>query len=179
MFHDTEILQSFGKNYKTGEPIPASLIAKMNAADAYGRGGWLQRQLDYSTFMVQIHNRPVAVVNLDALSRQDKKRFSPYTIVEGNRYYASFVWVTDYASNQYTYLLDKVIALDFFAQFDKRNLLDGPAAIRYRRAVLEPGASKPAAELVKDFLGRPQNMDALKRWMNEEFVPPPPQQTLQ
>ena len=39
----------------------------------------------------------------------------------------------------------------------------------YRRAVLEPGASKPAAELVSDFLGRPQSIDALRNWMNEEF----------
>jgi thimet oligopeptidase len=36
--------------------------------------------------------------------------------------------------------------------------------------VLAVGGSKPAAELVKDFLGRPQNMDALKGWMNEEFA---------
>jgi thimet oligopeptidase len=64
-----------------------------------------------------------------------------------------------------------VIAIDFFSQFDKKNLLDGPTAMRYRRAVLEPGASKPAAQLVKDFLGRPQNMDALKIWMNQEFQP--------
>ena len=169
MFHDTAILQSFGKNYKTGEPIPASLVARMNAADAYGRGGWMQGQLDYATFMVQIHNRPPAEVNLDALSRQDRERFSPYTFVEGDRYYTSFTWVTGYASNLYTYVLDKVIALDFLSQFDKNNLLDGPTAMRYRRAVLEPGASKPAAQLVKDFLGRPQNIDAMRNWMNEEF----------
>lgn len=64
-----------------------------------------------------------------------------------------------------------MIAIDFFAQFDNKNLLDGPTAMRYRRAALEPGASKPAAELVKDFLGRPQQMDALRSWMNEEFQP--------
>ena len=40
---------------------------------------------------------------------------------------------------------------------------------RYRRSVLEPGASKPATELVKDFLGREQSLDALKAWMNLEF----------
>jgi thimet oligopeptidase len=68
-------------------------------------------------------------------------------------------------------LFDKVIAIDFFAQFDRHNLLDGPTAMRYRRTVLEAGAGKPAAELVKDFLGRPQQMDALKNWMNEEFQP--------
>ena len=53
-------------------------------------------------------------------------------------------------------------------------MLDGPTAMRYRRSVLEPGASKPAAELVKDFLGRPQQIDALKSWMNEEFQPSAP-----
>ncbi|MGA9672053.1 MAG: M3 family metallopeptidase, partial [Terracidiphilus sp.] len=72
-----------------------------------------------------------------------------------------------------TYVLDKVIAIDFFAQFNKHDLLDGPTAMRYRRAVLEPGANKPAAALVKDFLGREQNIDALKSWMNEEFQSPP------
>jgi thimet oligopeptidase len=45
--------------------------------------------------------------------------------------------------------------------------------MRYRRSVLEPGAGKPAAELVKDFLGRPQQMNAIKEWMNQEFQPPP------
>jgi thimet oligopeptidase len=171
MFHDTAILQSFGKHYQTGETIPAGLIARMNAASAYGRAGWLQRQLWFSSYSLQVHDQAPASVDFDALVKADDKRFSPFTPVEGNRMYASFTHLTGYASNYYTYVLDKVIALDFFAQFDKKNLLDGPTAMRYRRAVLEPGASKPAAELVKDFLGRPQQVDALKSWMNEEFQP--------
>jgi thimet oligopeptidase len=172
MFHDTAILQSFGRNYQTGETIPASLIAKMNAADAYQRGYWLQRQVIYATYSLQVHNMDPAKVDFDALAKQDDARYNPFTPVEGDHFYASFTHLTGYASNYYTYVLDKVIAIDFFSQFDKRNMLDGPTAMRYRHAVLEPGASKPAAELVKDFLGRPQNMDALKSWMNEEFQPP-------
>jgi thimet oligopeptidase len=171
MFHSTAILQSFGKHYQTGETIPASLIAKMNAAGAYGRARWLQGQLWAASYSLQVHDMPPASVDFDALLKEDDRRFSPFTPVEGDRMYASFTHLTGYASNYYTYVLDKVIALDFFAQFDKKNLLDGPTAMRYRRAVLEPGASKPAAELVKDFLGRPQRMDALKSWMNEEFEP--------
>ncbi len=103
-----------------------------------------------------------------------KSSSCPFTPVEGTAHFASFTHLTGYASNYYTYVLDKVIAIDFFAQFDKHNLLDGPAAMRYRHTVLEPGGSKPAAELVKDFLGRPQQMDALKAWMNQEFEQPPP-----
>jgi thimet oligopeptidase len=173
MFHDPSILQSFGKHYQTGETIPAALIAKMNAASAYGRARWLQGQLFASSYSLQVHNQAPATIDFDALQATDQARFSPYTAVAGDRSYASFTHLVGYASNYYTYVLDKVIAIDFFSQFDKRNLLDGPTAMRYRHAVLEPGASKPAAELVKDFLGREQNMVALKSWMNEEFQSPP------
>src|SRR5246127_4507778 len=92
--------------------------------------------------------------------------------VHGDRTYASFIHQTGYASNYYTYVLDKVIALDFFSQFDKSNLLGGEAAMRYRTAVLEPGGSKPGTELVSGFLHRQQNLEAFKKWMDEEFQDP-------
>jgi thimet oligopeptidase len=41
--------------------------------------------------------------------------------------------------------------------------------MRYRRVVLEPGGSMSANDLVKNFLGRPQNITALQHWMAEEF----------
>ena len=63
-----------------------------------------------------------------------------------------------------------MIAVDFFSQFDKNDLLGGEAAMRYRKAVLEPGGSKAGTELVRSFLGRPRNLDASELWMDEEFV---------
>lgn len=83
--------------------------------------------------------------------------------------YASFGHLTGYSSNYYTYAFDKVIALDFFAQFDPENLLDGEAGGRYRKAVLEQGGSKPGREMVRDFLGRDEDFSAFARWINEEF----------
>jgi thimet oligopeptidase len=172
MFHDPAILQSFGKHYQTGKTIPVDTIARMNAASAYGRGRWMMNQLVYSSLSIQIHNQAPAAIDFDALQQADIRHFSPFTTVDGDHFFASFTHLTGYASNYYTYVLDKVIAIDFFTQFDRNNLLDGPTAMRYRRAVLQPGATKPASELVKDFLGRPQQINALKSWMNEEFQPP-------
>jgi thimet oligopeptidase len=68
---------------------------------------------------------------------------------------------------------DKVIAEDFFRQFDQKNLLAGDAPMRYRRTVLEPGGSMSANDLVKNFLGRPQNTTAFQQWMGQEFEPAP------
>jgi len=53
-------------------------------------------------------------VDFDALWKGDFERFSRATFVDGNRGYASFTHLTGYSSNYYTYMLDKVIAVDFF-----------------------------------------------------------------
>ena len=50
------------------------------------------------------------------------------------------------------------------------SLDDGPAAMRYRRSVLEPGGSRPGNLLVLDFLGREHSFDAFEQWVGEEFV---------
>ena len=168
-FHDPAILRSFAKHYQTNEPLPLELIEKMNKADAFARAAWVQRQLFYSTYSLDLHDRAPDTIDLDGILRTDYTRFYPFQFADGNHMYTSFTHLMGYSSNYYTYLLDKVIALDFFSQFDKSNLLGGEAAMRYRRTVLEPGGSKPGTELVKGFLGRPQNLDAFKGWMEEEF----------
>ena len=168
-FRDPGILRSFAKHYQTGEVLPVDLIERMDRASAFGRAGWVQSQLFYSTYSLDLHDRPPDQVDLDAILRSDFTRFYPYPFVDGNRFYAAFTHLMGYSSNYYTYVLDKVIALDFFSQFDKNDLLGGPTAMRYRKAVLEPGGSKAGTELVRGFLGRPQNLDAFKLWMDEEF----------
>ena len=65
-------------------------------------------------------------------------------------------------------MLDKVIALDSSASSIGR--ICG-VAMRYRKAVLEPGGSKPG-ELVIRFMQPQQNLDAFKEWMDEEFEDP-------
>jgi thimet oligopeptidase len=169
-FRSPKLLQSFARNYKTGEPLPTETIDKMNRASAFGRGNWVRGQLFYTRFALDVHDRPPASINLDTLMKTDYTDALPYTWVSGNRFYASFTHLTGYSSNYYTYLFDKVIALDFYSQFDRDNLIGGSAALRYRQLVLEPGGSEPGADLVKGFLGRPQNLKAFEKWMNEEFA---------
>jgi len=58
-----------------------------------------------------------------------------------------------------------VIARDLLTAFDAEGLGGGEVASRYRRAVLEPGGSRDAADLVRDFLGRDVAFDAFAGWL--------------
>jgi thimet oligopeptidase len=168
-FRDEELLQSFARHYQTGEVLPAELIRNLKRAGAFGRADWVRTQLYYTTLSLDLHDQDPAIVDLDAITRRLHTSFQPWTWIEGNRMYASFGHLTGYSSNYYTYAFDKVIALDFFAQFDRKNLLVCDAATRYRKAVLEQGGSKPGRQMVRDFLGRDEQFAALSKWLNEEF----------
>ena len=164
-----QVLAKFARHYQTGEPMPPELVARMNRASAFGRGSWVSQQNTYTAISYDIYKGKPQDVDLDAVTTGDQKRYSHTVPLPGTHLYASFGHLAGYSSAYYTYLWDKVIAEDFFQQFDAANLLGGTAAMRYRRAVLEPGGSVPANDLVKNFLGRPQNMAAFQKWMAEEF----------
>jgi thimet oligopeptidase len=168
-FRDEKLLQAFAKHYETGETLPSALIRSMKLAGAFGRADWVRTQLYYTTLSLNLHDQDPASIDPDTMTRELYGRFQPWTWLDGNKMYASFGHLMGYSSNYYTYMFDKVIALDFFAQFDPGNLLGGDAGERYRKTVLEQGGSKPAKQLVRDFLGRGEDFAAFAKWLNEEF----------
>ena len=164
-----QVLARFAHHYKTGEPIPAELVARMNRAGAFGRANSTAAQISYTAISYDVYKGNPKDVDLDAVTLTDTKRYTLITPPAGTHMYASFGHLSSYSSAYYTYMWDKVIAEDFFLQFDHNNLLAGAAPMRYRQIVLEPGGSVSANDLVKNFLGRPQIMTAFQRWMGEEF----------
>jgi thimet oligopeptidase len=169
--HSPQVLSKFARNYKTGEPIPAELVARANRAAAFGRGMWVDRQNSFSAISYDIYKTKPEDVDLDKVTLDDTNRYTLFKSLPETHTWASFGHLGGYSSAYYTYLWDKVIAEDFFLQFDHKNLLAGDAPMKYRRVVLEPGGSMSANDLVKNFLGRPSNMTALQHWMAEEFEP--------
>jgi thimet oligopeptidase len=164
-----QVLASFARDYKSGNPIPVELVARMNRAAAFGRASYVSQQNSYTALSYDVYDAKPQDVNLDAITDRDTVKYTLFAPVAGTHLYSSFGHLAGYSSAYYTYMWDKVIAEDFFEQFDSKNLLAGDTPMRYRRTVLEPGGSVSANDLVQNFLGRPQSMGALQRWMAAEF----------
>jgi thimet oligopeptidase len=169
MIRSSQVLTSFARDYQSGKPIPAELIRRMNRASAFGRASDVSRQIGYTALSYDIYDAKPQDVNLDAIDERDTAKYALFTPLAGTHMYASFGHLSGYSSAYYTYMWDKVIAEDFFEQFDPKNPLAGGTPMRYRRTVLEPGGSVSANDLVKNFLGRPQSMEPMRRWVGAEF----------
>lgn len=162
-----EVLARFAKHHETGEPIPAALVDKMRAASEFGKGVHIMRQVFYQAMSFYLHAGAGADEDLDlvAFTKDLQAKYSPYPYQDGTHVYASFGHLNGYSSVYYTYQWSLALAKDMYTRFAKAGLLDTATARDYADKVLVPGGSKPAAELVKDFLGRDYNLDAYKAWL--------------
>ena len=162
---DASVLQRFARHHRTGEPIPAPLVERMRAADEFGKGLRVRQQMFYAATSLRFHDRDPSGLDTTALAAELQERYTPFRHVEGTYFQESFGHLEGYSAMYYTYMWSLVLAKDLFGVFKREGLLDRAAAARYRRSILEPGGSRPAVELVKQFLGREPSFDAFASWL--------------
>jgi thimet oligopeptidase len=162
---DPTVLRTFAKHYKTGEPIPVELVRKMKRADAFGRALSTATQAYYSAVSLDIYNRPPEQVNTDRIVAELEPRFTPVPPMADTHMQTSFGHLDGYSAVYYTYMWSLVISKDMFSVFDQKNLLDPRIARRYREIVLAPGGTRPARDVVHDFLKRDYDFKAFDSWL--------------
>jgi thimet oligopeptidase len=166
---DPEALAGFARHLETGAPIPAELVARMRRADEYGKGLWVRQQMFYAALSLELHRRDPQGLDTTALAAELQERYTPFRHVPGTWFQASFGHLDGYSAIYYTYMWSLVIAKDMYSEFTAHgNSIDPAVAARYRHAVLDATGTKPAAELVKDFLGRPYSFKAYEVWLNSD-----------
>jgi thimet oligopeptidase len=159
---DADVLRTFATD-AGGDPIPADLVAKMRAADDFGKGLQARQQMFYASVSYWFHTERPA--DLSAKQVELQERYSPYRFIEGTHFFANFGHLGGYSSAYYTYMWSLVIAKDLFSAFDPDDLFAADVAARYRDSILAAGGTKDAADLVADFLGRPYTFDAYAAWL--------------
>lgn len=164
---DATTLATFAVHHETGEAIPAELVERLRAADGFGTGVWACQQMFYAELSLELHRGDPEGRDPLAIEQQAQRRHTPFPHMPETWLHLSFGHLDGYSAIYYTYLWSLVIAKDLFTAFGP-DLLDPEAAARYRRAVLAPGGAAPAAQLVRDFLGRDYTFDAFGRWLDEQ-----------
>ncbi len=164
---DYAVLKAFATDDK-GQVVPKALVEKLVASDDFGKALWVRQQMFYAGLSLRLHDRDPAGVDLDKTVAELMNRYSPYPYVAETHMQASFGHLNGYSAMYYTYMWSMVIAKDMFSKFKQKGILDPATALAYRKAVLQPGGSKDAADLVADFLGRPYSFQAYDDWLSQK-----------
>jgi len=157
---DRAVLRTFARHYQTGEPLPDSLVGALQQPDEGSSVLGMRGLLARARVSLALHDRPVSAGNIDSLVQAQFVASLPLGQLTGDSHpEASFTHLVGYEAAFYTYLWSAVIAEDVLSQF-KSGLMDPVTARAYRRALLNPGRSRPAGASIEQFLGRPFRLDA-------------------
>jgi len=151
-------LKMLSRHYKTGKPIPKSMLDSLIKAKQFMviYGTMRQLILAYTDFI--LHTKYPSDPN--ALYRRLVKKYVRIGIPKDNLFCAGWGHLSEYDGGYYGYLWALVYASDMFSRFKKEGVLSAKVGKEYKEKVLEKGGSTDEYEMVKDFLGRKPNNKA-------------------
>jgi thimet oligopeptidase len=162
----TETLQAFALHHETNEPIPEELVAQMRAADEFGKGLFARRQMVYAALSLNCYRKDPKTFEIHDLAVEMQNYYGQFPYELETQHECSFGHLDGYSAIYYTYMWSLVIAKDLLSKFEEGGMLNVDVARSYRIAILEPGGSADAAELVRSFLGRPYSFEAFAKWLS-------------
>ena len=162
-----EVLNKFARHYKTGEPMPAALLAKITAAKNADQGFSTVEYLSSALYDMAVHTTPVAEAADPAFeAKQMAKLGLPKEIVMRHRpTHFQHVYCTEgYASAYYSYLWADALTADAAEAFsEKGSMFDAETAKRLRECILQVGNSVDPAVAYRNFRGRDADPSAVMR----------------
>ncbi len=170
---DAPTLRRFARDPESGETPSEELFGRLKAGVALGRASAWMRQLALSTTALEYYDRDPHGLDTSALLREVYRRYDSVPVYPEYHLETNWTHLTGYSAAYYTYVWSAVIARDLLTPFrEKGSLTDPEVAQRYVREILAPGGSRPAAELVRRFLGRDFDLAAFSAWVREAPMPP-------
>jgi peptidyl-dipeptidase Dcp len=161
---EPEVIKSFARHYKTGQPIPDALVDKIQRTSLFNQGFDSVEYLAACYLDMDWHTlaQPVEE-DVPAFEDAALKRIGliPEIVVRYRSPYFAHIFSGGYSAGYYSYIWSEVLDADAFAAFKETSLFDRKTAESFRRNILSTGNTEEPLALFKKFRGREPKVDAL------------------
>lgn len=154
-----DVLRSFAKHYKTGEPLPQKTVESLIRSRNFLAGYNNTKQLFYANYDMTLNDRFDPQQGTTALYAALHRRITSLSVIPETAPEASFGHLMGYAAGYYGYLWAKVYAQDVFSPFQDRGV-DPVLGAKLRKDIFSRGGSEEPLVLLERFLGRKPREDA-------------------
>jgi peptidyl-dipeptidase Dcp len=158
-----EVLKTFAKHYRTGEPIPDELIAKIQNSNLFNQGFATVEFLAASYLDMDWHTitQPQTDVMTFENKAMQKIGLIPEIVVRYRSPYFQHIFAGGYSAGYYSYIWAEVLDADAFQAFEENGIFDPTTAKAFRENILAKGGSEDPMVLYKRFRGAEPKIDAL------------------
>jgi peptidyl-dipeptidase Dcp len=163
---DPKVFANFAKHYKTGEPMPAELVAKIKKASSFNQGYAMSELISAALLDMQWHMLPADAPKQDVDKFEaDALKKVGFTMVQvPPRYRSSYfqhIWGNGYAAGYYAYLWTQMLDSDAFEWFKEHGGLTRENGDIFRDKILSRGNTVELGKLYRDFRGKEPSIEPM------------------
>ncbi|MHC2993207.1 peptidase M3 [Pontibacter sp. HJ8] len=163
-----KVINQFLKHYKTGEPMPKALVAKINKAATFNQGFETTEFLASALMDMHFHLADPENLDPDKFERETLAKMNmPKEIVMRHRspHFGHVFSGEGYATAYYGYMWADVLTSDAAEAFEEApgGFYDKDVAAKLVKYLFAPRNSMDPAEAYRQFRGRDAKIDALMR----------------
>ena len=166
---EPDFLHTFAFHFKTGEPLPDELIARIRDSRNFHCGYACTRQLSFCMLDMAYYtlSEPLQedIMNFE---RKAWSRTQLFPTVPGTNMSVQFSHIMSggYAAGYYSYKWAEVLDADAFSLFLEKGIFDRETAERFRREILSRGGTQEPMQLYVNFRGKEPDIKALLKRNN-------------
>ena len=161
---EKDFLRTFAFHYKTGEPMPDELIARIVASRNFMAAYACMRQVSFGLLDMAYYTRRDAFdEDIIAFEKKAWERaiVTPQLSDTCMTVQFSHIMAGGYAAGYYSYKWAEVLDADAFSVFKKEGIFNRETAQRFRDCILSKGGTEHPMTLYKRFRGQEPTIDAL------------------
>ncbi|MFZ1684618.1 MAG: M3 family metallopeptidase [Candidatus Zixiibacteriota bacterium] len=162
---EPEMLKLYARHYKTGEVIPAELVARLKNSHLFNKGFESVEYLANCFLDMAWHELPDAKnVNVTDFEKaaMDRIGLIPEIVPRYHTVYFGHM-MGGYSAGYYGYDWAGVLDADAFQAFKETSLFDRKTASLFRKYILEKLGSESAMSLYQKFRGKPPQVEPFLR----------------
>ncbi len=161
-----EVLEDYARHFETGEVIPDSLVAKIDAAGTFNQG-FMTTELAAASILDLKWHMLSSVEGVDPMEFEarvcEEMGLIDEIIPRYRSTYFAHIFSGGYSAGYYSYLWAEVLDKDAFEYFMQKGIFDKETAMSFRTNILEKGGSEDPMVLYKRFRGAEPDPGALLR----------------
>ncbi|OBP16689.1 dipeptidyl carboxypeptidase [Rheinheimera sp. SA_1] len=161
-----QVIANYAKHYKTGEPIPAELLAKIMKSRSFNQGFDTLEYLAAALVDMEWHalKADAPLQDVEKFEAEALKKHGVDIAAVPPRYKSTFFSHSiggGYSAGYYAYMWSEILAADAFAYVQSQGGLKLENGQNYRKHILSVGNTLPPMEAYKNFRGQEPTTDAL------------------
>ncbi|XP_041089052.1 mitochondrial intermediate peptidase isoform X1 [Polyodon spathula] len=170
---DYRVVNQFARHYKTGQPLPKSMVSRLCESKKVCAAADTQLQVFYAVLDQIYHGQPRPSKSTTQILQETQAQFYGLPSVPNTAWQLRFSHLIGYGAKYYSYLMSRAVASMVWKESFMKDPFDRVMGERYRSEMLAHGGGKEPMLMVKGMLQKipstAEFVDALVSDLDPDF----------